>query len=783
LLRPEADALHALIVAEKNIAAQRIAQILSSGKSKRQILSSTAIYEWTHDGTKYTVIGLSGHIVELDYPKKFKRWFSIAPSKLVDIEPEKRPESRGKATAIIGALKKLAKTANRVIIATDYDREGELIGVEALDILHDANRKLTFKRAQFSALTPKEVKTAFDTPTAIDFKLAKSGESRQTVDLAWGVVLTRYLSMTSGQVGQDFLSVGRVQSPTLAIIVDREKQIDAFRSKPYWVIAAELEGEGRFGAEHAHGRFFSEGDADKAHVAAQAASAAHVTSVTAKTRTDKPVPPFNTTSFLQAAGRTGLSANAAMNLAESLYMRGFISYPRTDNTVYPPSLGIGEILDNLKKSEFKPLVLEIEEQEKIVPVKGPKTATDHPPVHPVEAADRAALKPDEWKVYELVVRRFLATLAPDAKTETLTVKIDIGAEPFQAKGTRVVEAGWRHFYPYLEIKETLLPKMNEGEELKVNGVTKTRKETLPPPRWTQGALITEMERLGLGTKATRHTIIQKLYDRSYIISNPAVPTEVGKIVIVALERHAAIITRPEMTAQLERDMELVATGEKTFEEVTEESKQMLRQVMELLDAKKKEIGDEIKVAIRKHNTIGKCPRDEGDIIVKSSRAGKRFAGCINYPECEQSYPLPQYGRLEAMGVVCPRCPSPMVRVYSKGRRPWEVCVNLQCPTRMERLALQEKEKVEAAERGKLLAAVAVARGDLPAKALEGPGGPPAEGEAEGAPAEAGSKGRKKARRAPKKQPRKLKAVAEKMARPPRRKGPMATAQPPATAEK
>jgi DNA topoisomerase-1 len=424
-------------------------------------------------------------------------------------------------------------------------------------------------------------------------------------------------------------------------------------------------------------------------------------------------------------------------------------------------------------------------------VKGPKTATDHPPVHPVEAAERASLKPDEWKVYELVVRRFLATLAPEAKTETLTVKIDIGGEPFQAKGTRVIEAGWRHFYPYLEIKETLLPKMKEGDELKVNSVTKTKKETLPPPRWSQGALITEMERLGLGTKATRHTIIQKLYDRSYIVSNPAVPTEVGKIVIFALERHAEIITRPEMTAQLEKDMELIATGEKSFEEVTEESKQMLRQVMELLDAKKKEIGDEIKVAIRKHNTIGKCPRDEGDIIVKSSRAGKRFAGCINYPECEQSYPLPQYGRLEAMGTVCNRCASPMVRVYSKGRRPWEVCVNLQCPDRLERLARQEAEKAEAAARGKELAAVAVARGDLPASVLEQQAakaeGAAGEGEVVGEGAAAKAKpakpAAKKAKRTPKKAPRLVKADASKMANPPRKRGRAAAAETPAGADK
>lgn len=743
-------------------------------------MAHTSTYEWQDGKDNITVIGLSGHIVELDFPKKYKRWYSIAPAKLVDIEPEKRPEGRGKAPAIIAALNKLAKRHQRAIIATDYDREGELIGVEALDILKEANAKLTFKRAQFSALTPKEVKGAFEIPTGIDFQLAKSGQSRQLVDLVWGVVLTRYLSMTSGQVGRDFLSVGRVQSPTLAIIVDREREIAKFVPVPYWVVQAELEGTGRFDATHATARFDAEADAKAALGRAQAAPHATVTSVTAKTRSDKPVPPFNTTSFLQAAGRIGLSANAAMNIAESLYMRGLISYPRTDNTVYPPSLGLGEILDNLKKSEFKPLIEQILQQEHIVPVKGPKTATDHPPIHPVEAAKRSALKPEEWKVYELVVRRFLATLAPEAKTETMTVKTDIGGEPFVSKGTRVVEAGWRRFYPYLEIKETILPKVEEGDELKVVRVWDERKETQPPSRWSQGALITEMEKRGLGTKATRHTIIQKLYDREYIIQNPAVPTEVGKIVIEALENHAELITQSEMTAQLEADMEAIATGEKTFEEVTEESKELLRKVMDQLEEQKKEIGDEIKMAIRRHNTIGKCPQDGGDIIMRRSRKGKRFAGCINYPECEQSYPLPQYGRIEAMGETCPRCASPMVRVFSKGRRPWEVCVNLQCPTRLERLAAQEKEKAEAAERGRRLAEAAVAKGDLPAEVLDqvkerAAAGESAESgdaeEAEAKPARSRKKGGAK-RGGSKKGggKRKVKADAEKMADPPRRKG-------------
>lgn len=745
-------------------------------------MAHTSTYEWQEGKNTFTVIGLSGHIVELDFPKKFKRWYSIAPAKLIDIEPEKRAEGRGKAPAIIAALNKLAKRHQRAIIATDYDREGELIGVEALDILKEANPKLTFKRAQFSALTPKEVKGAFEIPTAIDFQLAKSGESRQLVDLVWGVILTRYLSMTSGQVGRDFLSVGRVQSPTLAIIVDREREIAKFVPVPYWVVEAELEGEGRFDATHKEGRFDAEADAKAALARAQAASNATVTSVSAKTRVDKPVPPFNTTSFLQAAGRIGVSANAAMNIAESLYMKGFISYPRTDNTVYPPSLGLGEILDNLKKSEFKPLIEEILQQETIVPVKGPKTATDHPPIHPVEAAKRSALKPEEWKVYELVVRRFLATLAPVAKTETLTVRTDIGGEPFVSKGTRVVETGWRRFYPYLEIKETILPKVEEGDELKVVRVWDERKETQPPPRWSQGALITEMEKLGLGTKATRHTIIQKLYDREYIIQNPAVPTEVGKIVIEALENHAELITQSEMTAQLEADMERIATGEKTFEEVTEESKELLRKVMDQLEEEKKEIGDEIKMAIRRHNTIGKCPQDGGDIIMRRSRAGKRFAGCINYPECEQSYPLPQYGRIEAMGETCPRCASPMVRVFSKGRRPWEVCVNLQCPARLERLAAQEKEKKEAAERGRRLAEAAVAKGDLPAEVLKEVEERAEAGEADDEAEDAGSgqarprkpggpkKGGKKKGGSRKGGKRKVKADAEKIADPPRLKG-------------
>ena len=271
-----------------------------------------------------------------------------------------------------------------------------------------------------------------------------------------------------------------------------------------------------------------------------------------------PPPPFNTTMMLAEAVKLGLTASLAMKIAEDLYTAGYISYPRTDNTVYPRSLSLKNILEKLKQTEFKSEAEELLGQETIRPSRGRVETTDHPPIYPTEAAGKDKLKGEKWRLYELIVRRFLATLAPSCKAEHRRATVVIKEEPFNCKGYRILSPGWRKYYPYFRVTEFDLPEMAEGESITVLVVQSERRETEPPRRYSQGTLLQEMEKLGLGTKSTRHEIIQKLLDRKYVTGNDLEPTHSGVAVTNSLERHAQTITESKMTAHLEQDMEEIA---------------------------------------------------------------------------------------------------------------------------------------------------------------------------------------------------------------------------------
>src|SRR5512136_2109475 len=244
-----------LVICEKNIAARRIAYILSGGSVKSTHLGQIPVYSFTKNNEPWTVIGLKGHIINLDYPSGFNQWNKIPPYQLINVEPLKNVSEKG----IASALKTLVETTPSLIVATDFDREGELIGVEVVNLLKSYNPNITqIKRARFSAITSFEINTAFDNLTEVDYNLSSAGEARQVIDLVWGAVLTRFISLTSRRLGRDFLSIGRVQSPTLALLVEREKEIRIFVPKPYWVLQAHLKKDKPIDTTHEHGVFREE---------------------------------------------------------------------------------------------------------------------------------------------------------------------------------------------------------------------------------------------------------------------------------------------------------------------------------------------------------------------------------------------------------------------------------------------------------------------------------------------------------------------------------------------
>jgi len=687
-----------LIVSEKAIAGKRIAEILGKGKLTTLTEKRAQLFEFSFNGEKAFVIPLRGHIEDVDFPKKYNYWVGTDLRKLVNVEVEYISSEK----AITGLLESKAKEFTEVIIATDADREGESIGVEALNYLKKGNPKIEIKRALFSAMTQKDIEDAFSKLTKVDYAFADSANARREIDLIWGAVLTRFISIVSGRMGKEFLSVGRVQSPVLYLIVKREKQRNAFKSEKYWELKALLEKDKmQFEAYPKKGKFKDKKEAEK--ILNKKPKKAIVLRVEKKHRIiSKPIP-FNTTSFLRASTSIGFSAGQAMNIAETLYQQGFISYPRTDNTKYPSTLDLKKLVSETGKvKEFYSLSKKLLEQKALVPSFGKETK-DHPPVHPVSAADKGKIGERSFKIYELIVRRFYATLAEEAETENLSVEFDLEQDLFVSNGQRILKLGWKEFYPYSSIKEVLLPSLNKGDKAEVKKLDLLEKETSPPPRYSQGALLKLMEDLNLGTKSTRHNIIQKLYARKYVIGAKAIePTNLAFAVTDVLEKYSEKVIEPEMTSEVEQEMHLISAKKKSKEEVVAHSRDLLSVIVKDLFLHKLLIGNEIKAGLSEDKIVGKCPKcGEGNLRIIFSRNKKYFLGCTHYPKCVNTYPLPQKGRVSPTDDKCKICDMPMVSVQGKRFR-FNMCIDPDCPSKdewkkkmAEKKELTEKSKAKA----------------------------------------------------------------------------------------
>jgi DNA topoisomerase-1 len=716
-----------LVVTEKNIAAQKLAQFLGTGKPKSDKVYSTPVYRFTHEGEEWVAIGLKGHILKVDFPERLayskrKGWYGVTddgrelPASVPDslkkppFESKRKPFSSDGVDLskwriealpylvyspvvkvpsekdIIRSLKNLAKKADEIIIATDFDREGELIGFDAMHLVREVNADATISRARYSAITKPEIVRAFDNLTTVDEALAHAGESRQYIDLIWGAVLTRYLSVVKRSGISSVRSAGRVQTPTLALVADRERKRLAFKPEDYWVIKARFrKGDEEFVATHDIARFKKEEEAREVMEAVKDSSSGTVTEVAKRTRKVPAPAPFNTTSLMAAAAAEGLSPARSMRLAETLYMNGLTSYPRVDNTVYPASLDLAGTVRMLAGNPvYAPYAGKLLAGGRLTPTRGKTETTDHPPIHPTGLGDPDKLKAPEWKLYNLIARRFLATLSGPATIENTKVTIDVAGEPFVVRGDVLVSPGFRAIYPYGQKKDEQLPAVEKGEELEFLGATLEKKQTEPPARYSQGKLVQEMEKNGLGTKSTRHSIIERLYEVNYLQNNPIEPTQLGMAIIEALEKFAPHITTPDMTAELEQGMTDIAEGKRTQDAVVDHSRDLLSEIMDDLVPRKEEMGEAIADAVAADARVGACPKCGKDLLVRySSKTRQKFAGCSGWPDCDVTYPLPSSGRLEATDEVCPECGTPQVKVHPFRAKAYLHCLNPDCKTNYE----------------------------------------------------------------------------------------------------
>ncbi len=672
-----------LIITEKPKAAEKIASALADGKMIKESYKKVSYYKITRGKKDIVVCSAVGHLFGLAEKDK-KGW--VYPVFNIEWVPSFEQNNGAKFTKkYIDTIKKLTKEAKSFVIACDYDIEGELIGFNVLRFIckqKDANRM------KFSTLTKQDIINAYEKKSkTIDHGLASAGETRHELDWYYGINLSRALTSAIKSAGFfKVLSSGRVQGPALKIIVDKDREIKAFKPVPFWQI--ELTGDvtnGTLKALHEKDKFWDKKEADEVMKNVNGQKLAKIKEVKKTKFKQAPPVPFDlTTMQIEAYRALRISPKDALAIAQELYTSGFISYPRTSSQKLPKEIGYKKILQELSKQKnYSDLCNKLMKKE-LIPNEGKNTDSAHPAIYPTGVSPKG-LEDYESKLYDLIVKRFMSVFAEPATKETMVIKIDCNNEIFSVKGTITVEKGWHVFYePYVSGKEEELPLVKENEDVNVKEINMYDKETQPPKHYTPASIIKELTKKNLGTKATRAQIVDTLFQRGYINGKSIESTDLGISAVKTLEKYCPKILDEELTRHFEVEMDEIEKGKKKPKEILDEAKQGLKEILSDFKKKEKDIGKGLKEATietrNKESFIGKCPKcKEGNLrVIFSKKSRKRFIACDAYPKCKTTFSLPQKGLVKSAEKVCPECGYPMVMVITKGRRPWVFCINPNC---------------------------------------------------------------------------------------------------------
>ncbi len=671
-----------LIITEKPKAANKIATALADGKAIRKTYKKVAYYEVTHGKKDLVVACAVGHLYQVAEKKKEKFSYPIFN---IDWKASHLINKSSKFTKkYLDALKKLSKDADSFTVATDYDIEGEVIGY---NVVTQICKQKDAARMKFSTLTKKELREAYDhKDKTINWGQANAGIARHFLDWMYGINLSRALTSSLKKAGLfKILSSGRVQGPALKIIVDREKDIKKFVPEPYWQV--ELQGSvqnGPVNAWHEKDKFWKEKEV-KLVLEKTKGQKAIVKDITKKEFKQKPPTPFDLTTLQTEAYKLfKISPKDLLSLAQNLYVAGCISYPRTSSQKLPEAIGYKKILNKLaKQKQYKELCEKLVKT-KLKPEEGKKTDAAHPAIYPTGELPKS-LEDRELKIYDLIVKRFMAVFGEPAKRQSMSVFIDVNKEIFVAKGTITIEKGWHVYYdPYVKLKEEELPKVEKGEEVIVKKIIKHDKETQPPKRYTPASIIKELAKRNLGTKSTRANIIETLYNRDYITGTPIEATKLGIIIADTLEKHSPLIVDEELTKKFEEEMQEVRDKKKSKDEVIDEAKEVLTKVLAEFKSHEDVIGKELAFAKIEHDdksrTIGNCTKCDSDLVLKRGKYGQ-FIACKSYPECKETFSLPNNALPKPSDKTCDECLNPMIKLIRKRKKPQEICINKECPSK------------------------------------------------------------------------------------------------------
>ncbi|MFH1376034.1 MAG: DNA topoisomerase I [Candidatus Woesearchaeota archaeon] len=668
-----------LIICEKPAQSAKIAEALADTKPIKKERNKVPYYELTHKKNKILIGCAVGHLYNL---AKIKN--GPYPNFNIDWKPKYEMDKKSayiQKYAII--LKELAKRADKFTVATDYDTEGSVIGHNVVKFI--CNQK-DASRMKFSTLTKDELIESYEHKNKhLNFGMINAGETRHHLDWYYGIntsaALTNSIKAANG--GYKQMSSGRVQGPTLKLIVKREEEISAFKPETYWEIFLQgILNSKPIKAKHQKDRFTKKEDITKILTKTKNKKAI-VEKVTKKEVKVEPPVPFDLTTLQIEAYRTlRVSPKETSNLAQDLYTSGLISYPRTSSQKLPDSIGYDKIFKKLSKQKTYTKLCETLIGKKLKPKEGKKIDPAHPAIYPTGEA--SAITGKKARLYDLIVRRFLSVFGEFAVKELTHIQIDVNTEKFVLSGSRVLKPGWQTYYGvYAEHKEEDLPETKKDDEVKKPKVSSEEKETQPPKRYTEASIIRLMESKGLGTKSTRASIVDKLSEIGYIKLKPIKATELGIKIIKTLEKYVPEIIDEKLTKQLEKDMELIREHKKKEETVLDNAKKFLTKVFKTFKQHEVKIGEELLEAAKDQNVVGTCPKcKKGSLrILYSKKTRKRFCSCDRYPKCKNIYGIPQNGLVKPMEFVCKECGYPQVLVIRAGKRPWQLCLSPTCKTK------------------------------------------------------------------------------------------------------
>ncbi|PNX47890.1 MAG: DNA topoisomerase I [Thermoplasmata archaeon M8B2D] len=683
-----------LIITEKPQAAEKIAAALSGATDEKITTKDKVSYYEFHRGNRRYLVGCAvGHL----YGIQQKAARGPFPNFEVEWQPAYQKKSGSFTKKYLNVLKKLAKEADEFIVATDFDVEGEVIG---WNVVRFAAGKKDAKRMKFSSLTKDSLEKSFEKVMPhLNWGAAIAGETRHYIDWFYGINLSRGLMKALSSTGNfRILSIGRVQGPALKIVTDRENEIEKFKPEPYWQIFLQIKDIKNQKLEVKYPKdIFDKSELLKfKHLQGKKGEAK-----TELKKKEVPQPtPFDLTTLQTEAYRNhGYTPSQTLKIAQKLYLGGLISYPRTSSQKYPKGINFTKILNGLKK--FTTLVKHATRYE---PVEGNKTDPAHPAIYPTGEVKKVA--PGDKKIYDLIVKRFIAGFCDPAILENKNVKVNVNDLIFTANGTKIEKLGWMQVYPH-STKEGSVPTINGVVD--VLEIRTEEKQTTPPKRYSAASLVKELEKRNLGTKATRAEIVETLYSRGYVKEKSIEVTELGKRMAETLKKYAPIILDEDLTKQMDGELEKIEASEKDLEKkeskVLEDAKKTIRKIAEGMTKNMAEMGKSLADANavvweqeKEANTMSECPVcHKGKLrIMYGKKFSRYFVSCDAYPNCKTTFSLPPRGMMkpardkEGELEMCTECGFPLVISLRKGHSPWKFCFNPECPSNEE--AQKKKEE-------------------------------------------------------------------------------------------